>query len=494
MEQITSEPLKKRYLGFIDYFREEYEKLSTNEKQSMNNSNNFLTPCQIEIFWIADPDYQLIIYSNFKDRPDKEIIINGPFNSHEFRSKAIEILKNAKWTRKTKQEKLPDRFEQRDTYGEEMALMIHRFIETYKNNFVHALPHSPSLGGIAIEDMWVRTYAGNIEKLDYVDEVNKIIQEFKQNAKVVQETKPTPPQQSISVGEQYSGFGVHLFPAVIIGKKHKRTIDELANDTFAFWTLDNKSFDMEIANKRIIVNNDGFIFIESNNKENALKILNLIMSLGIFHELHLYAVRDHELSEVNYDKEKLTTTGMRWNTESRRAFLFEERWNPKSQNHFEKKQVNPTKIKEILSDAEKILPYEKLSEDLRLLNEGMTHINNSEFAQSFIMNWSVIERHYSNFWREILFQKDIEHDRLSKLSNPNQWTIDYILEVLNLQNKIDENSYDLLMELKRKRNRFYHSGKQVTKDDAELCFRYAMKLLVEKMIPILGKTFSNILK
>jgi len=39
----------------------------------------------------------------------------------------------------------------------------------------------------------------------------------------------------------------------------------------------------------------------------------------------------------------------------------------------------------------------------------------------------------------------------------------------------------LLMELKKKRNKFYHSGKQVTKEDTERCIDYASKLLNEKI-------------
>ena len=94
-----------------------------------------------------------------------------------------------------------------------------------------------------------------------------------------------------------------------------------------------------------------------------------------------------------------------------------------------------------------------------------------------------MERHYSDLWNTLLSQKDLGCQRLSKLANPNQWTIDYVLEILNLQDKIDKNSYDLLMELKGKRNKFYHQEKQITKDTANRCLNYALRLLVEKIYP-----------
>ena len=118
LERVTrQESLRQWYLKYIDYFRKEYAKLSSNEKQNMNNTNNFLNPCQIEVFWITDPDYQLIIQSNFSDRPDKEIIINGPYKPHEFYSNVISILKEKRWGRNVT-EKLPYEFERFDALGE----------------------------------------------------------------------------------------------------------------------------------------------------------------------------------------------------------------------------------------------------------------------------------------------------------------------------------------------------------------------------------------
>ena len=70
-QSARQESLKQWYLKYVDYFRKECEKLSVDEKKSIGNTNNFLNPCQIEVFWITDPDYQLIVQSNFSDRPDK---------------------------------------------------------------------------------------------------------------------------------------------------------------------------------------------------------------------------------------------------------------------------------------------------------------------------------------------------------------------------------------------------------------------------------------
>ena len=167
---------------------------------------------------------------------------------------------------------------------------------------------------------------------------------------------------------------------------------------------------------------------------------------------------ENELVMANYDKQDLVVTDMRWNTETRRAYLIEDFLNPKHNAPVTKREVKLDIIQEILSNTEKLFVHEKLSEDMRLFNEGSTHFINSEFAPAFIMGWSVIERHYSNLWRTLLSEKNIDDERLSKLQNPDQWTIDYIFKILSIEGKIDEIVYDDLMDLKKKRNKFYHNG------------------------------------
>ena len=481
LEQASKQKdLKQWYLKYIDYFREKYEKLSTDEKTGMNNTNNFLNPCQIESFWLDNPDYQLVVLSNFTDRPDKEIIINGPYVPHEFHSKIIPILKEERWMRKVK-ENLPRKYGQFETLGEKMALEIYRFVETSKLcPFMLESRDHRELQGMAIENTWIRFHVGNVGELDYIQEINQIIQSIKQNAKFKQNQKLAPTAPVPFSDAKFTGFGVHMFPPIIIGSESKRSIEELvynlSNQKFS-----EKVFDMKINNKQIIVNKDGFIFIEDKNQENALKILNLIMACGAFYGFSLHAVREHELVQADYDTKDLSLGSMQWNAETRRADLMDNSFNFQQNRLTRKTPIKLELMQELLSNTRELLKQEKLSEDMRLFNEGLTHFANSEFAPSFIMSWSVIERHHSDLWSSLLSQRNIDQERLSKLNNTNQWTIDYVLEVLELQNHINENSYDLLMELKRKRNKFYHNGKQVTKDDADRCLQYARVLLADKI-------------
>ena len=253
--------LKQWYINYINYFREEYRKLSADEKIGIGNTNNFLKPCQIEIFWITDPDYQLIIQSNFNDRADKEVIINGPYKPQEFCANAIKALEDKRWARALTQNPMY-RYKQINTLGERMATEIYRIIETIKNNIFEIQRTHPNTLEMTVEDTWTCTYMGNIGNLDYIQEVNKTIQTIKYDAKIKQEQQPILSQSTQLPDDEYDGFGVYFYPPIITGNERKRTIKELIFNTYKPLTRNNKVFDMKIDGSQIIVTSDGFIFVE----------------------------------------------------------------------------------------------------------------------------------------------------------------------------------------------------------------------------------------
>ena len=463
------------------HFRKEYKKLSPNEKKGIGYKNNFLTPCQIEVFWITNPDYQLIVQSKCNDRPDKEIIIYGPYQPHEFQSKAATILAEKRWSRS-----FPPNstimYEHADTMGRAMATEIYQFVETVKLHLFQQQRNGHTLGAGLVGDVWAGRYAGNIGDIDYIQEADRAIQEIKRDAKTMQEQKPPIQQLRLFTDDEYAGFGVHFFPPITMRKESKPTIEQLIYNVLSTWPYNAKAFDMIIGDHQVIVNDDGLVFVETKHKEQALKLLNLIMACGTFYGHNFYAVREHELAMVDYDEQNLTLANMAWNPETRRAPLLSNRFNPRNTG-LVRTTVEPETVREILSNAGKLLAHEELADDLRLFNEGLTHFDNSEFAPAFVMGWSVIERHYYDLWKASLSKKNITGKRLNKLTKSGQWTFDIVLESLNLKSEINDDTYKQLMGLKHKRNNFYHKAKSISKDDAAHCLDYAKKIVYKKIKP-----------
>src|SRR5438445_6024721 len=85
------------YDDFITKFRLEAAKLSDAERNKISNTDNYLEPCQIEVFWLEQPEFQTIICSRFADRPDREITINGPFKGYEFIEEVDKVLREPRW-------------------------------------------------------------------------------------------------------------------------------------------------------------------------------------------------------------------------------------------------------------------------------------------------------------------------------------------------------------------------------------------------------------
>ncbi|MBN4046336.1 hypothetical protein JYT57_01520, partial [Nitrosarchaeum koreense] len=143
--------LQEWYTNFIKSFREEFSTLSEEEKSCLDNTNNFLNPCQIEVFWIANPSLQLIILSNLPDRKDMKIHINGPFTTNEFRDKVNLILQEPRWNQTISEPFQVDLGSNHQyTYAERLASQIHQFMEYSKYLLFNLVPFSGPGGGNAL--------------------------------------------------------------------------------------------------------------------------------------------------------------------------------------------------------------------------------------------------------------------------------------------------------------------------------------------------------
>lgn len=96
---VENKRLYEWFNNFITYFRNEYEKLSDEEKKFVGADVNYLPPCQVEVFWIKDPAFQLIVKTNFPDRDDMEVIVNGPYDASDFIDKVDSVMKQPRWSR-----------------------------------------------------------------------------------------------------------------------------------------------------------------------------------------------------------------------------------------------------------------------------------------------------------------------------------------------------------------------------------------------------------
>lgn len=379
------------------------------------------------------------------------------------------------------------------SYPEVLAGHLHRFVETTKNAMFAKVPafKGSGFGQIFGETGWLTHFYGNIGDENHEQFVEKIIQETKQRAETAkkQSSQPVSPQPTAAL-QQPKGYGSHFFPPIVIGKISKPTPSEILYGGQPYISpFSNKVFDTKFQKIPIAATKDGFIIVFHDKIETALKILNTIMATAALEGIQAFAIRDHELSEVTYNPETFAMTGFTYNIKTVRDLLFQEQYGEKIRLDYRRREIAPEQLKKIIDDASKIFENQTIAEELRILLESITHLNDSEFAQAFFMGWVIIERHISQIWYEkIHVRKILDHNRISKLLNPGQWSIDYLIEVLNMEGDIEEHEYDVYMDLKRKRNDLIHFGKQIRKDDAEKCVDVAKSIMLKKIAKILTGT------
>jgi len=206
------------------------------------------------------------------------------------------------------------------------------------------------------------------------------------------------------------------------------------------------------------------------------------MATGLLIGLPFLAARELEVSDAQIDPSALTITSWGIKTVSLRSQLFGEGWMTSSKfEQFEDRiEVENKELIEIIQEAQRITQDPEVADLLIFLLEAFTCLQSSEYMQSFIMSWVIIERYVSSLWEKFLREEQITHNRRDKLMNTAYWTVDTILESLNLTGRLSIEDHKDLMDLKNKRNDIIHVGERVSKDEAERCFQNAKRIVQQR--------------
>ena len=469
---------KQWFQDFISYFRTEFERLASEARALVLVGSNYLPSCQIEILWLRQPSYQFIIKSNFDDLADKQVVVHGPVSPEDFLAIADEVVSSQKWNRPISTRLLPQ--EVSGLYSETLASHLNNAMSNIRNSVFNPKPKPGYAMTAMIGDKgWFEMYAGNIFETDYVQMANSKIEPIRASyeaslhqPKAVESPPPKPSQHNDPVN---SGFVTFFYPPVDLSTRQKPSPSAILRGVTFDFSWFEKAFGSSFNGIPVIVNKNGLIFVATNDRETALRMLNTMMAVATLQGLSLYAVREHEIGQGNFDKERMTIAGHSYPISTVRMMqndLF-------SRPYIQATKIEPARLEAIIQTAAKSFRNHKLVEELRLFVEAHTHFNDAEYAQSFILSWSIIERHLYELWARKLEDMDMDEDRIGKLRNQ---SIDYLIEVLSVAGDMNESDYEGYMELKGKRNKFMHRGKAISKEDAEKCLGLA-RSIVQKKLP-----------
>lgn len=454
--------------------------MSEQERKRIPNTDNYLQPCQVEVFWLEEPEFQSIIISNFPDRPDLEIIVNGPFKGYEFVEKVDKVLEESRWNRPAAANSPYVVASRRDTIADLMyGIMFAQIRQISASLFTNIQRPMPLGGQMLTSQSWVSLFAGNIAQTDQKGTIEKMFASLKAQAAAAA-LQPTPniqPPTSLVPFNEIQATVAFVYPPITVGKlPEPHSLGDYVRG-FPFFDLMKKALECKLGNERIVFTKDGLMAITTSNKHLAIRTFNVISAVMLLEGIPAQVVRESEAGQGSFDSATLDLRSWGWAGTGPRATLAQQRMFERSWFQYGRTPVEEQKLSKIVETADRIMKHPNLADELILWLEASTHFQDSEYAQSFIVSWIIVERNLSNIWAFFLSERNVRGDRENKLTDSNRWPIDSVLETLNVANFLPEREYKSLMELKSKRNSYVHRGRKITKEDSEECLKLATEIM-----------------
>ena len=460
---------------FMTEFRKGSEKLSKEERSKISSLDDFFPPCQVLLLWFWDVNLQCLICTHDTRRKDMEIEIQGPIHTYEAIERMDSILKDTKWDRGLSEEEKKQVFDKSITFSKILEDSFLGLIQEIQNRTFRK-PFGASLVGfkqILISRDFLWRIEGNIAEMDKTKMVTKILELAKKEATRTKAEPPTlpPPKPRIN------SCATFFYPPIWVGKLQERTLQEKALGSYI--SFPEKALDLKYKNRVVVINKNGLVAIGEENIVKATRMLNEIMATFMLNGLEASAVRELEVCDAKIDPSSVTITqwGTRVNTlRTQLAYFF-----PQQQLTLENRtEIGKEDLARVIQQAERISKDPDISDFLAFFLEAHTHLKNSEYSQSFIMSWVIVERQMYWLWKKFLREEQISSKRRKKLTFPAVWTIDFVLEGLNLGGRLPQKDYEDLMALKSKRNDIIHLGEGTSVEEAEKCFEIARDIVKQR--------------
>jgi len=468
-KQSSKENLQGWIAGLISHFREEIEKLTPEEQMAISRTLDDLSkPCQFLIIWAEEPEFQIVLIAHLTQLEDKHIEIYGPNEN----SKLIEHIENEAL-------KSPIIEFLGKEHIENFLIGELRNIQRFYNP-LHGVPKPSMNGKMRISsDIYAVGWLviGNLSNLDSKKMVDEIIGEIKSAA------KPSPPKPQPQVPPILEGFGTYIYPPLWIGEipKPKSFREKISGRPLWSYSWERALTDT-YKNRPIVITRDGYIAIGEKDRLKAQELINEIMSTMLLRGLVAQVVREIDLGQATFTE---SGASLGWNPfSSRTTPFYAERFFLESLP-MDRIATDEEKIRKTIRLAELLTTDDRIKTLLSLYLEVSTYFANTEFKQTLIMGWIILEDFYiKDLWASRISKVALDKNRLSKLGS---WNIDQRLEALNLSGELSNDDYDLLMKIKDARNDVVHEGKFPPKEIVEKCIDLAFKVVQRYVGDHLGK-------
>lgn len=476
MSVSESDIIRVKFLRFINTFRTEASKLNDEERKHIGNLDDFFPPCQLMLLKFGTLAQKYLLVTHDENREDCEIDIYS-IQTWDAVDELEKIRNDPRWNRE-----LPDEEKQIDwrvsNYSEIIERqLIHIFQRMETSIFVKPSDRFKDLQLLVYERdfLWV---IHNIDLFDPDDQAREITEQAKRQYEVEKnKEQPTPPKQKISSPESLKGFGTYFFPPIRISEYPELSFREKIRGPRVSTHFFRKSITDNYRGLTIIIEENGYIGICEESKRLANTYLNEIMGTGLLFGFHFFSVRDGDLSEINVNPTTLRIGSRDIIPRGSVLRQFDRKelsWNPDIRPSF---SIKPEGLSLLLDISEMINNEPEITDCLVLLVESFTCMQSSQFIQSFIVSWTIIEKYLYWIWESHLRKKSINYERRKKLTDGSDWNVAKVIEMLDVEGVINREDYKILTDLRKKRNDLIHEGEIISQEDALKCFDYSFNIM-----------------
>jgi len=457
----------------IDIFREEFEKLTPEEKTQKQRINSLDSPCQIFIISAPTKTSHILIKTHLEEMPDKSINL-VTLSSTNFIDELEEIYKKI-----APFEKYDDDYDQLKIHSEVGSSVKNSLVDFGKDIIrgTDSMGKYTGIGGSILHNpkLAIWDIHGELDAIDFVEYGKKLPSEYKsQYQQQEKEKRKEKPEQIKEITpNQKSGFGVYCYPPVLIGEFEPSIRDRIENKEHAI--LSENIILSEFDGIDLVITKEGLLGLQTSSKKTADSIFHVIMGTALLSNLSLHAHKISELAELSFDVNTKKISRSSWTLSSLRNQQFSSlgRFDPYPKTIVRLK-ISIDDMESIIQKAKEIWKEEVNLENLKLILGANTYLSNDDFSQSFILSWTILEKNVYDLWEKKLNKSQISNTRIKSMS---EWEIHRITEILHLDRTLSDDDYHEIVYLRGLRNGLFHEGQGVTLKQSTRCFEMAYEIV-----------------
>lgn len=416
------------------------------------------SPCQVEVFWVKEPlEGQLIVITSDQDRPDKEVIVNGPYSGENFVEKVREISEEDRWQRDVPPQRFKSPPGKKPKRSDVLASQVSTLTERLKAAVFSDLPESEFVERLRV---WAGASShiliGNIMDIEFPVEGDlKADEEGEPEQKSASQEDSDPDEELRPFG------GGYIYPAVWVDGPPKKSFSEKV------WGRGFRENEIvytdELQGKEVVAFRDGLLLLsideaDENSQESdadtIVEILNTLFGVGIIgRRFQWRSLYPREFVSGKMSADGIKNRFAEISTPSGRNQLLSVDSRPPDHR---RGLMTSEELEYMIEVTEEIYPVSELYELITLHLRAHTHFLDDEYTASFILNWTVAEQ-----FIEIIAERELED---FDGSNTN---ISQILKLAKDADIIDETIYSELTRHRRKRNEVVHEIDTVPVERAE---------------------------